>query len=61
MTLFRWGRPLDSTISKFYMSHIENKIYKTIITKPMIYVRNVDDIFIATHSSYDEINKLKQT
>ena len=40
------------------MSHIENKIFITIITKLQIYVRNVDDIFIATHS-YDEINNLK--
>ena len=46
-------------ISEFYISHIENKIFKTIITKPKIYVRHVDNIFIATHS-YDEINKLKQ-
>ena len=41
------------------MSHTENKTFKT-ISKPKIYVRYVDDIFIATHS-YDEINKLKQT
>ena len=43
---------------EFYMSHIENKIFKTMITKPKIYVRYVDAIFIAAHS-YDEINKLK--
>ena len=42
------------------MSHIESKIFKTIITKPKIYIRYVDDIFIATYS-YDEISKLKQT
>ena len=52
------GLPLGPTISEFYMSHIENKIFKTIITKLKIYVRYVDDIFIAMHS--DEINKLKQ-
>ena len=45
------GSPLGPTTSEFYMSHIENKILKTIITKPKIYVRNVDDIFIATHSN----------
>ena len=55
--IFR-GLPLSPTISKFYISHIKNKIFKTIIIKPKIYVRYVDDIFIATHC-YDEINKLK--
>ena len=50
---------LGPTISEFYMSHFENKMFKTIITKPKIYVRNVDDIFIAT-LSYDEINQLKE-
>ena len=54
------GSPLGPTISEFYMSHFENKIFKTIFTKSKIYVRYVDDIFIAT-LSYDEINKLKQT
>ena len=51
------GSPLSPTISDFYMSHVENKISKTIITKTKIYICYVDDIFIATHS-YDEINKL---
>ena len=54
------GWPLGPTISEFYMTHIENKIFKTTITKSKIYVRYVDDIFIATHT-YDEINKLKKT
>ena len=54
------GSPFSLTISEFYISYTESKIFKTIITKPKIYVRYVDDIFIATHS-YDEINKLKQT
>ena len=44
-----------SYISELYLSHIENKISKTIITKPKIDVRYVDDISISTHS-YDEIN-----
>ena len=52
--------PLGPIISEFYMSIIENWIFKTIITKLKIYVRHVDDIFIATRS-YDEINKLQQT
>ena len=52
--------PLGPTISEFYMSHIENKIFKTIITKPKIYNHYIDKIFIATHS-YSKINKLKQT
>ena len=54
------GSALDPTISEFYMSHIESKIFKTMITKSKIYVRYVDDIFIRKHS-YDEINKLEQT
>ena len=54
------GSLLGSTISGFYMSHIKNKIFKTRITKPKIYIRYVDDIFITTHF-YDKINKLKLT
>ena len=54
------GSPFGPTISEFYMSPNQNKIFKTIITKPKIYVRYVDDIFVATHS-HSEINKLKQT
>ena len=54
------GSYLGITVSVFYMSYIENKIFKTVITKPKIYIRNIDDIFIATYS-YEEINKLKQT
>ena len=42
------GSPLGPTISEFYISHIGNKIFKTIITKPEIYVPYVNDIFIAT-------------
>ena len=48
--------PLGPTISKFNMFHIESRMFKTIITKPKIYVHHVDDIFIAIHSD-DEINK----
>ena len=48
------GLPLGPIVSEIYMSHTENNIFKTIITKPKIYVCYVDDIFIATHS-YDEI------
>ena len=54
------GSSLEPTISKFYISHIENKIFKSVITKPNIYICYVDDILIATQT-YDEINKLKQT
>ena len=49
---------LGPTIFEFYMSYIENKIVKTTISKPKIYIRYVDDIFIAAHS-YKEINKFK--
>ena len=42
------------------MSHIENKIFKTILTKPKIYICYVDDIFTST-DTYDKINKLNQT
>ena len=53
------GSPLCPNISEFYMSYIENKIFKATITKPKIYVLYVDDILIVT-KSYDEINKLKK-
>ena len=49
--------PFGPTVSEFYMSLNENKIFKTIITESKIYVLFVDDVFIATYS-YDEINKL---
>ena len=54
------GSPLDPTTSEFYMSHIENKISKTIITQPKIHVCYVDNIFVVTRT-YDDINTLKQT
>ena len=50
------GLTPGSTISEIYVFQIENKIFKTTITKPEIYIRYEDNIFIATHS-YDEINK----
>ena len=53
------GSPSDPTISEFYMSRFESKIFKTII-KSKIYVRYVDNIFVTTHS-YSEINRFKQT
>ena len=52
--------PLGPTMSEFYVFHIASRIFKTKITKLKIYVRYIDDIFIAT-PSYDDINKLKQT
>ena len=54
------GPPFGPTKTEIYVFRIENKIFKIIITKPSIYVRYEDDIFIATHPN-DEINKLKQT
>ena len=51
---------LGPTVSEFYMSSIENKIIKTILTRPKMYVGYVDNIFTSTHSN-DEIDKLKQT
>ena len=52
------GSPIAPTISEFYMSHIENKIFETNKTKAKIYIRCVDDVFVAVYS-YDKINKLK--
>ena len=52
------GSPFGPTISEFYVSHIKNKIFKT-ITKPKIYVR-YENIFITTHS-YNEINSKKNS
>ena len=52
------GSSLGSSISKFYVCHIENEIFKT-MKKHKIYVLYVDDIFIATQS-YNKITKLKR-
>ena len=40
------GSPLGPLFSEFYMSHIENTVFKDPSMKPDLYVRYVDDIFI---------------
>ena len=53
------GSPLGPTISKFYMSYIENKIFKTIITKPKIYVCYLDDI-LSQHTPTTKLSNLNK-
>lgn len=48
------GRPLGSTFSKFYTSHIENKMLKA-TDKSQIYT-NVDDFFILIRNKNEIIN-----
>ena len=56
---FFFFKECSPTNSEFYMSHIENKIFKTTIAKPKVYICYVD-IFMAIHT-YNKINKPKQT
>ena len=52
------GSPLGPTFANFYMGSIENKILENLETKPKIYCRYVDDIFIVVRNE-DEILSLK--
>ena len=40
------GSPLSCTMANFFMCHHENKVLENIQTKPAIYCRYVDDIFV---------------
>ena len=53
------GSVLGPIFSNFYMSDLENKIFNS-VTKPPIYLRYVDDIFILANS-INEINILRDT
>ena len=53
------GSVLGSIISNFYMSNLENKIFKS-IRKPSIYLRYVDDIIILAND-INETNILQDT
>lgn len=49
------GSPLVPTLSIFYMNHIENDAFNN-FSKPSIFTRFIDDIFMPT-TSLDEIKK----
>lgn len=49
------GNPLGPAFCNFYMSHIENKVFKT-TDKLQIYTRHVDDIFVLIKSKEKIIN-----
>ena len=54
------GSLLGLKISEYYVAHIKNIICNTKITKIIIYVQYIYDIFAVTQSN-KKINKLKQT
>ena len=47
------GSPLGPLFANFYMAYLENSIFTNPTSKPSIYARYVDDIFI-------QINSLEQ-
>ena len=55
------GSPLGPSFANFYMGYLEHQTFiaNTNITKPTIYARYIDDIFILTENE-DQIIKLKQ-
>ena len=42
------GSPLGPTFADFYMAEVENKVLESISSKPPLYTRYVDDIFVIT-------------
>ena len=53
------GSLLGLIFSNDYMSHVENIVFKN-VTKPEIYVRNIDDIFIIAQN-LKEIKNFKSS
>ena len=60
LTVFQWCHLLVLPSPNSTCLTSKTKIFKTIITKPKIYICYIDEIFIAT-PSYDKINKFNQT
>ena len=54
------GGPLSCTLANFYMCEIENKILDVPDTKPSLYARFVDDIFIEVRDE-NHLIELKNT
>ena len=44
------GSPLSCTIANFYMCHIENEVLESVPSKPTLYCRYVDDIYVIINS-----------
>ena len=53
------GSPLGPTFADFYMCDLENRVFPSILDKPDIYVRYVDDVFMVT--TQEKLNKIMST
>ena len=53
------GSPLGPLFANYYMAYLENTIFNTVLDKPNLYCRYVDDIFIQI-DSIDQLDKIKQ-
>ena len=53
------GSPLGPLFANIYMANLENRIFSTHNSKPHLYARYMDDIFIQTEN-VDELHKIKQ-
>ena len=53
------GCVLGPTFANFYMGYIEKLVFTTKTSKPYIYCRYVDDIFVASNNN-NELSELKQ-
>ena len=53
------GSPLGPTFAGFYMGDLEYNVFNNHYTKPSIYVRYVDDIFVQINNS-DELTDIKE-
>ena len=51
------GSPLGPTFANFFMSEVENRALDNVSTKPNIYARYIDDIFLLCHENV--LNPLK--
>ena len=50
------GSPLGPTFANFYMGEVESKVLDSILHKPSIYARYVDDIFVQVENEEQLIN-----
>ena len=52
------GSPLGPTFANFYMGELESNIFESVMEKPPIYVRYIDDIFVLVNCE-DELVQLR--
>ena len=52
------GGPLSCTMANFYLCHVENQIMESSVTKPTLYCRYVDDIFVEVKDQ-EHLNELQ--